>query len=57
MFPEIASPYSPVGSCQLHVHIVRVPPDINRDDGDSEVDPSSPVRVLVAVFDIVESDK
>ena len=51
---EVGAPDASVSSGQLHIHIIRIPPDVHGNDGDTEVDPSSAVRVLVAVFDVVK---
>ena len=55
MFAEVGAPDAAVGSGQFHIHIVGVPPDVHRNDGDTEVNPSTAVGMLVAVFDIVKS--
>ena len=57
VFAEVGAPDAAVGSGQFHIHIVGVPPDVHRNDGDTEVNPSTAVGMLVAVFDIVKSTK
>ena len=54
MFSEVRAPGAAVRPGERHVHIVRVPPHVHRDDGDAHVNVAAAGAVLGGALDVVD---